>query len=124
MTHALTLTAAPERTTTLSPAAGWLLGAGIWVLTAVTINPQEREAASEIDSLDALALAKVIVRIAALGMLGYLLLVHWNDKDRQPAARLFLPLAVYWCWSLISTAWSPLRTVSLGQLLSLLTMCW
>ena len=121
MTPALTLTAAPGRTT-LSPAAGSLLSAGIWVLTAVTINPLERDAVSDIDSLDGIALAKVVVRFAALAVLGYLLLVHWNDKDRRLAAHVFLPLALYWCWGVISTVWSPLRTVSLGQLLSLLTM--
>lgn len=109
----------------MSSAVGSLLSVGIWALTVVTINPLDRdEEINDVGSLDLIALVKLGIRMLALAGLGYLLLAHWTDRDRRRAMHLLLPLALYWCWGLLSTLWSPLRTVTLGQLLSLLTMCW
>jgi O-antigen ligase len=124
MTPAVSIANWPLRTTS-SPAHGSLLAGGVWALTLLTISPLDRdEEINDVGALDLIALSKLAIRIIALGGLGYLLLNHWNDKDRRTAVWLFAPLALYWCWSVVSTAWSPLRTVSLGKLLSLLTLCW
>jgi len=124
MASTLVLADATPRTTPSSVVPALLAG-GIWALTLLTINPLDRdEEINDVGSLDLIAMAKLAIRLLALAGLGYLLLAKWNDKDRRSAAQLFAPLALYWCWALVSTAWSPLKSVSLGQLLSLLTMCW
>jgi O-antigen ligase len=121
VTPTLTIAASPPIESRSAPAPGcvWIW---IWALTLLSINPRGREEISGVGELDLIAIAKLAVRLGGLVALGYLLAAYWNQRDRRQAAWLLAPLGVYLLWAFASVAWSPLKSISLGQALSLTTL--
>lgn len=93
----------------------WIPLLCIWLLMLLTFSAPGREGPSEMGALDAIALVKLAVRVIGLVLLGLAIFSSWRQPRRQAVARCLLPLGLYVCWSILSTLWSPLKSISLGQ---------
>jgi len=100
----------------------WLPVACVYPLMLLTFQAPGRESAGSVDALDPIALMKVGSRGALVAVLAILLLRLWRHSRRPAVMRCFLPLSMFVLWSLVSTLWSPLKAVSLGQSSSLLLL--
>ena len=95
---------------------------GLWIhvlctllLMLLTFSAPGREGPSFIGSFDAIALAKLAVRALGMFILGIAIAESWHQPGRRAVARCLLPVGLYLGWSILSTFWSPLKSVSLGQ---------
>jgi O-antigen ligase len=93
-----------------------------WILMIITLHWPGRDAPQSISSLDYIALAKVASRGVTFLMLSFVLLAVWYRPQRASAMRWLFPFGVFVAWSILSTLWSPLRAVSIGQSGSLLVL--
>ncbi len=92
-----------------------------WLLMLLTFSPRGREVSS-IATLDLIAIAKVVSRGLALALLAYMLSRLWTDPKRPAVMRCLFPFGVFVSWCMLSTFWSPLKAVSLGQSAGLLVL--
>lgn len=87
----------------------------MWLLMLVTFSVPGREGASSLASLDWIALLKVATRaLVAVTLIG-LVLIHRRPAQRRLVRRLLWPLATFVAWATLSTLWSPLPALTLGQ---------
>ena len=86
-----------------------------WLLMLVTFSAPGRESPRDSGGLDVIGLSKLGVRIFVVLALAHEIAKHWNHRRRPVVAWCFAPFAAFVGWSLITTAWSPLMTISLGQ---------
>ena len=100
----------------------WIPVLCIWLLMLLTFSAPGREGPLSIGSLDAIALAKLAVRALGMFILGIAIAESWHQPGRRAVARCLLPFGLYLGWSILSTFWSPLKSVSLGQAGGLLSL--
>jgi hypothetical protein len=93
----------------------WKLIACSWLLMLVTFSPPRIGSKRAADSFDSIAIAKLAVRTAVLGIMSLLVIRQWSTTRRKEVMRLLLPWIVFTGWMVLSVSWSPLRTISLGQ---------
>lgn len=98
----------------------WVPIACAWLLMLMTFSAPEREGPESVGSLDAIALAKLGVRVLVLGALGSVLLNLANHARWSLILGLLAPFGLFVIWAIVSTLWSPLKSVSLGQVSGLL----
>ena len=98
----------------------WVPLVFVWLLMLLTFSAPGREGPSSVESLDAIALIKLAVRISGLSVLGIMIVRSWHHPRQRVVARCLIPLGLYVGWSIFSTLWSPLKSVSLGQVGGLL----
>lgn len=98
---------------TRAPSGRGLPLVAIWLLALATFSLPEREA-----GLDAIALTKLAVRLGVMALLAIGLWKQWRDPARPALLRLMCPWLLLVGWELLSTSWSPLKNVSLGQTFS------
>ncbi|MBT6496831.1 MAG: O-antigen ligase family protein, partial [Planctomycetaceae bacterium] len=117
-----------SQTTTINPALPalpsgllWLPLLCGWLLMFATISPPDRGAAV-IGSFDVFGVAKIAVRLLVIAMLGIGWFCLWQRRGRFDAVSRFLPFLAFAAWAVLSTGWSPLKTVSLGQSMSLVSL--
>lgn len=99
---------------------GRTLGLGVplfcmWLLALATFSIPGREGPDSMGSLDTVALVKVASRAVALLLLT---VAVWRSRtlpNASPVLRAALPFGLFVMWAILSTAWSPLKGVSLGQ---------
>lgn len=100
----------------------WIPLACMWILMILTFSAPGREGPSTLNTLDTIAIAKVLSRglvlIVLLGTLGSL----WSSPRRVPVVQAILPLGVFVLWAILSAVWSPLRAVSVGQVSGLVVL--
>jgi len=87
----------------------------IWLLGLATFTFPGRDGPSSVGSLDVIALTKVGSRAAVLLLLTVAI---WRSRAQPrwlPVLYGVIPFGIFLIWAILSTAWSPLRTVSLGQ---------
>ncbi|MDG2015421.1 MAG: O-antigen ligase family protein [Pirellulaceae bacterium] len=100
----------------------------VWCLAFLTFDMPDRMAPASIGSLDLLALAKLLTRVTFLAIFGWMVVSFLKFPRTQKLVGLYLPLWLFVGWAFISTLWSPLRTITLGQslgqlLLLLMSIC-
>jgi O-antigen ligase len=100
---------------------------GLWVplllgslLMLLSFSAPGREAPSSAGALDAIALVKVAARLGALCVLGLAITRSRHLPRTRVVAQCLWPLGLFVGWSLLSAFWSPLTSVSLGQVGGLL----
>lgn len=98
----------------------WILLMYVYLLTLFTFSAAGREGPSAVESLDLIALIKLAVRISAFFVLGIVIARAWHQQRRQALSRCLLPWGLYVGWAIVSTFWSPLKAVSLGQAFGLM----
>jgi O-antigen ligase len=99
----------------------WLPLACGWLLMFVTFSLPDR-GGSVIGSLDGIAVAKVSVRLLVIASLGFTWFHLWQRRRRLIVMKWFFPFAAFAGWAFLSTSWSPLKMVSFGQAMSLLSL--
>ena len=105
-----------------------------WLLAEISFSQPGRSAALDVGGLDALALAKLAIRLIAIAAFSVIIL----RTHTLPRATVMLyrctPLLIFAAWTVTTCLWSGLKTVSLGHalecvMLALLTIvagivCW
>ena len=86
-----------------------------WLLMLVTFSAPGREGPQGSAGLDLIGLAKLGVRAFVILALAGALARHAGDRRRPAVAWCFAPFAAFLAWALATTAWSPLKAISLGQ---------
>ncbi|MGD0898900.1 MAG: hypothetical protein ABR915_13765, partial [Thermoguttaceae bacterium] len=106
-----------------APRSGlWLPLACCWILLFNNLSLPGRDGPLSADSLDAIALAKLAARGLTIAAMGLILVREWRTRRCRSAAWCLFPLGLFVAWAIVSTAWSPLRAVSLGQAGGLLAL--
>jgi O-antigen ligase len=100
----------------------WMPLLCMWFLTLVTFTLPGRDGPESIGSLDLVAILKLLVRLLSLAVLPLALLRAWDRPRCRRAIHTMLPLGLFVGWSIVSSAWSALPAVSLGQASSLLVL--
>jgi len=113
--------AAPVQAAPAAKIPGTLLACS-WALMFVCFSLPGREGQLSLDSLDAVSLLKVAIRIGAFCALSWLFVRNWRPAKSVAVLKLLAPLALFVGWSLLSVLWSPLKTVSLGQVSGLVVL--
>jgi len=98
----------------------WILLVYVYLLTLFTFSAPGREGPSSMGSLDGIALIKLALRISAFFVLGIMIARSWHHPRRPDLSWWLLPWGLYVGWSIVSTFWSPLKAVSLGQAFGLM----
>jgi hypothetical protein len=93
----------------------------IWMLM-FNIATLADKAGDANESLSIPGLLKVATRATTLGLLLMVFARTWSDARRGPIVRQMLPWLCFGGWAVMSTAWSPLMTFSLGQSVSLILL--
>ncbi len=95
-----------------------------WLLMAITfsIPTLTRIAPRSLGSLDVVSLIKLFTRFSIMMILGIMLLKFWHHPKRPRVMQFLMPLAFFVGWAIISTGWSALWAVSLGQASSVLVL--
>lgn len=113
--NTLPRTTQPTQQLTAPRRSLWLPLLCAWMLMLATFSPAEGDAANSFGTLDYFGLAKLAARALALTLLGWTILRHFNNSRLSAVVRCLLPLGLFAAWAVLSTLWSPLRAVSLGQ---------
>ena len=79
----------------------------------------ERTIGPSVGPMDLLGFVKMVVRIGTVAVCGGLFFFVWQDRYRNLALRLLLPMIAFTALALFSTLWSPLKVITAGQALSL-----
>lgn len=99
----------------------WVL-LSLWMLCLLTFSLPGRSSSDAVQSVDILGIAKVLVRLGVLGT-GCLVLSRYLGRLRTfPAVASYTCLVPFLIWAGVSTAWSPLRSISIGQYLGLIAL--
>ena len=98
----------------------WIPLVYVYMLSLFTFSAAGREGPSAVESLDWIALIKLAVRISAFFVLGIVIARSWHQQRRQALSWCLLPWGLYVGWAIVSTFWSPLKAVSLGQAFGLM----
>jgi hypothetical protein len=100
---------------TRHPGSPTLLVVCSWLLMLTCFTMPGRSGPLAADALDGIALLKLSVRVGTLAVLSLALLRSQPLPHRSDVLFGLAPLGLFVAWSLLSTAWSPLKSVSLGQ---------
>jgi O-antigen ligase len=92
-----------------------LLAVCSWLLMLTCFTLPGRFGPETADALDGIALLKLSVRLGTLAVLSLVLLRSRHLPHGGEVLFGLAPLGLFVAWSLLSTAWSPLKSVSLGQ---------
>ena len=65
-----------------------------------------------------MALLKLATRVVSLAALSFVIVQLWQQPNRTRVIQCFLPFGLFAGWGIVSTLWSPLFAVSLGQVMS------
>jgi O-antigen ligase len=88
-----------------------------WLLAEISFSQPGRSAALDVGGLDALALAKLAIRLMTIAALSVIIL----RTHTLPRATVMLyrcaPLLIFAAWTVTTCLWSGLKTVSLGHAL-------
>lgn len=93
-----------------------------WLLMLITFSPAERDESVVLGAIDTVASIKIAVRGLVLTVLTIVVVRLWQHPRRSHVVRVLLPLGLFVAWAMLSTLWSPLKSVSLGQSGSLLVL--
>jgi O-antigen ligase len=93
----------------------WLPLASSWILLPLLFTLPGREGPESLSALDPIALAKVAARLFVLGGLSLALVRYWTLPRRKAVMQALCPFCLFVAWAGVSTAWSALPAVSLGQ---------
>lgn len=100
----------------------WLPLACALALMLCAFSMPGREPPSSFAAIDPIALAKLVIRLAALGLLAVRLALSWGHPRCQAVLSLLFPFAPFVAWAMASFVWSALPAVSVGQSMGLLTL--
>ena len=92
------------------------------LLMLVTFSMPQRSGPTQADALDLIALAKLATRAAALTALLLLLLTIRPTRKLRTVVGALLPMGAFLAFAFLSTVWSPLPAISLGQVSSHLVL--
>ena len=98
----------------------WIPLLFVWLMTVMTFSAPEREGPESLGSLDAIALGKVAIRFGGLLCFGVTIAGSWRHPRRRLVGWCLWPWGLYIGWAIVSTFWSPLKSVSLGQAFGLM----
>ena len=93
----------------------WVLIIVMWTLSFGTYRPSDRVMPIDIGSVDWIAFAKLVSRVAGFVCLVGVLFRMRGTKLSGVILRRFVPLVLFSCWALISTSWSPLKAFTFGK---------
>ena len=97
-----------------------LLIALVWFLSAVCLNASGPS--TQIVSFTAYAVLKAASRILGIPLLAGLIVLTDKEKGRPELLWRLMPLVTFALWTMFSTLWSPLKTVSLTHSFELLML--
>ncbi len=86
-----------------------------WLLMLVTFSAPGRESPRDSGGLDVIGLTKLAVRLIVVASLARDIALRRNSRRRPVVAWCFTPFAAFIAWALVTTAWSPLKVISIGQ---------
>lgn len=97
----------------------WLPIACIWGMMTATFSVPGREGPSTLGGIDVIALVKILIRVfSCIGLAGLLIGMATLPR-RRTVILAALPLLLFGCWAVLSVVWSPLKVVSIGQVIGL-----
>jgi O-antigen ligase len=101
-----------------SPASNipWMLLACCWVLMLVSFSVPGRPDNVSAGTLDTIGLLKLGTRLGAFFFLLFLFVRSWHPERSRVVLKILAPAILFVAWGLLSVTWSPLKSVSLGQL--------
>ncbi|MBC8871106.1 MAG: O-antigen ligase family protein [Planctomycetes bacterium] len=94
----------------------------LWLLTIICFSAPGRIGPDSAGSLDVIALVKLGTRVGIFLVLLWMLYRYWRLPERGTVIACLAPLALFAGWAVLSTLWSPLKAVSLGQASSLIVL--
>lgn len=86
-----------------------------WLLSETSFSLPGRSAVLELSGLDALAVIKLLVRIASLAALSWVLLLEHMSARGSAVLRRCLPLLVFAAWTIATSLWSPIRAITVSH---------
>lgn len=98
----------------------WHVIAVVWALVIFTFNMPDREDGAMV--LDLVSTLKAATRASSLGLLLMLLWLQWRPTCGRLLVQCLLPLGCFAAWGVLSTVWSPLQGVTVGQIASLIVL--
>lgn len=93
-----------------------------WTLILMILALADRDAGLDSGGLGFMTLLKAGIRLGILGILATLAFCKWSDDRRGEVIQRMLPWVCFGIWSVMTSAWSPLWTFSLGQSLTLVML--
>ena len=105
----------------LAPSPFFLILA-IWLVAFATFSMPERAAPISALGLDSLALVKVGIRGIFLVLIGWAIIGYLRLESTRQIVAIYVPLALFIGWAFLSTFWSPMKAVSIGQALGQLLL--
>lgn len=86
----------------------------IWLTVFATFSIPGRDQLAE-GEIDSVAKVKILVRATSVVVLGWCAISHFRTRLGKNITSSFLPWIVFALWAILSTAWSPMRSITLGQ---------
>ncbi|MEO2020059.1 MAG: O-antigen ligase family protein [Fuerstiella sp.] len=100
----------------------WLPVAVAWVLMALTFSiNNEVPGGASLNAL--LSAVKYGVRLLAIPILASICICQCRTRRSLSGLGVYVPFCCFVGWAILSTAWSPLKTISFSQAGSLLALC-
>jgi O-antigen ligase len=91
-----------------------------WLLSAVCLSASE--GSTQIASFTPYVLLKAASRAIAIPLLGGMILVTDRERGRPELLWRLVPLVLFAAWTMVSTLWSPLKTVTFTHSVELLML--
>lgn len=86
----------------------------VWLTVFATFSIPGRDQLAE-GEIDIVAKVKILVRAISIVVLGWFAFSHFRGRQTQRIVFSFLPWIVFALWAILSTLWSPMRGITLGQ---------
>lgn len=87
----------------------------IWLSVFATFTLPGRQLQPTAMSLDSVALVKLACRLFSLTVLGWVIFSHLRDRQIRRVVACYAPWILFAAWAVLSTFWSPIKSVTLGQ---------
>jgi O-antigen ligase len=87
----------------------------IWFLAFGAYRPAGREIPIAVETVDWIALTKIVSRVFVVVLLGYTCLRASSTRAFKIIRHRLTPFFLFALWALLSASWSPLKAVSFGK---------
>jgi O-antigen ligase len=100
----------------------WVTLISMWLMMLMTFGAPNREGALKASELDGIAVSKILTRGVCLIAMGITVIRLWGHPRRPRVGLCVLPMGLYVLYCILSTLWSPLPMITLGQSITALGM--
>ena len=96
------------------PSIDFWIGLLIWLNVLVTFNQPGRQDVG-LRGIDSVALLKVLVRMLSVTVFGWIVFARLRTRLMRQIVSIHSVWVLFVGWAILSTAWSPLKSFTLGQ---------